>query len=128
MQDDTIQLLHVLSKLPVMTLSGQIGEVKGNIIFDPGEHYSLSLFKGFESWTFVVQKYNSRMLHDFGLVPSRNKVALWKGSLQKREGVQTTCFVFKVCVNFRLSGATLPTSSTKGDVIVKDFSGASGPI
>ncbi|KAH1033822.1 hypothetical protein J1N35_045996, partial [Gossypium stocksii] len=58
----------------VMTLSSQIREVRGNIIFDPGDHCSLSLFKVFESWTFVVQKYDFRMLHDSGLFPSRNKV------------------------------------------------------
>ncbi|KAK5842446.1 hypothetical protein PVK06_004803 [Gossypium arboreum] len=74
LQDYTTQLLHVLSKLLVMTLSSQIGEVRGNNVFDPGDHCSLSLFKRFESWIFVVQKYDFRMLHDSSLFPSRNKV------------------------------------------------------
>ncbi|KAH1073271.1 hypothetical protein J1N35_025599, partial [Gossypium stocksii] len=56
-----------------MTLSSQIGELRGNIIFDPGDHCSLSLLKRFELWTFAVQKYYFRIFHDSGLFPSRNK-------------------------------------------------------
>ncbi|KAH1091147.1 hypothetical protein J1N35_018404 [Gossypium stocksii] len=74
LHDNDFNLAYDLSMMPVKKFSGQIEKVRGNIVFDPKEHCSLSLFQGFESWTFVVQKYNSRMLHDSGLFPSRNKV------------------------------------------------------
>ncbi|KAH1129476.1 hypothetical protein J1N35_000854, partial [Gossypium stocksii] len=35
----------------------------------------LLIEKGFESWAFVVQNYNSRMFHDSGSFPSKNEGA-----------------------------------------------------
>ncbi|KAK5812748.1 hypothetical protein PVK06_028187 [Gossypium arboreum] len=90
--------------------------VRENFIFDPGEYYSISLYKGFESYNVVFRVWIKKLERDcMFLTRCVPNLLLYfvvenlKWTIQKEEGHMTTTWSFQVvCVNQVFVSRSIP--------------------